>query len=139
MIKKIKFIAVATFSAIIFGLTSSAALALNCNQPNLNTKQAIQCGACNSSGQDCGTVTPAGSEKSLNDTIAQIVNILSVVVGIVAVVMMIVGGFRYVTSAGNDQAVKSARNTILYALIGLVIVALAQIIVKFVLHKTTQP
>jgi hypothetical protein len=52
--------------------------------------------------------------------------------------MIIYAGFRYVSSGGNDDAVKGAKNTILYAIIGLVIVALAQIIVHFVLAKTTK-
>ena len=56
-------------------------------------------------------------------------------VGIIGVIMIIVGGFRYITSGGNDQNVASAKNTILYAIIGLVIVALAQLIVKYVLNR----
>jgi hypothetical protein len=64
--------------------------------------------------------------------------IISVVVGIVAVIMIIYAGFRYVTSGGKDDSVKGAKNTILYAVIGLVVVALAQIIVHFVLSKTSQ-
>jgi hypothetical protein len=51
--------------------------------------------------------------------------------------MIVVGGFRYVTSAGDSTKVGSAKNTILYALIGLIIVALAQIVVRFVLSKAT--
>jgi cytochrome bd-type quinol oxidase subunit 2 len=64
-----------------------------------------------------------------------VINVLTVVVGVLAVIMIIYAGFRYVTSGGNDDAVKGAKNTILYAIIGLVIVALAQIIVHFVLAK----
>jgi len=52
--------------------------------------------------------------------------------------MLIFGGFRYVTSGGKQESVTSAKNTIIYAIIGLVIVALAQIIVQFVLNKTSQ-
>jgi hypothetical protein len=59
-------------------------------------------------------------------------------VGIVAVIMIIVGGLRYITSGGNDASVTSAKNTILYAIIGLVIVALAQVLVRFTLSKLTQ-
>jgi hypothetical protein len=73
----------------------------------------------------------------LTTLVKKIINILSVVVGAVAVIMIIYGGFRYVTSAGNDSAVGSAKNTILYAVVGLVIVALAQIIVHFVLNNIT--
>ena len=51
--------------------------------------------------------------------------------------MIIVGGFKYITSGGNDGNVSTAKNTILYAVIGLVIVALAQIIVRYVLGKAT--
>ena len=73
----------------------------------------------------------------LTNLVHTIVNLLSAVVGIVAVIMIIVGGLRYITSGGNDTSVTSAKNTILYAIIGLIIVALAQIIVRFTLNKVT--
>ncbi len=80
-----------------------------------------------------------GSNTSLNDTVANIVNILSIVIGIVAVIMIIIGGFRYITSGGDSGKLAGARNTIIYACIGLVIVALAQSLVHFVLHAATTP
>jgi heme/copper-type cytochrome/quinol oxidase subunit 2 len=83
---------------------------------------------------NCGN-TAANTANSL---VATIINIISVVVGIVAVIMIIYAGFRYVTSGGKDDSVKGAKNTILYAVIGLVVVALAQIIVHFVLSKASQ-
>jgi hypothetical protein len=85
-----------------------------------------------------GTVncTNPSSTTRVNDLIRQIINILSVIVGIVAVIMIIIGGFRYITSGGAAEKITGAKNTILYALIGLIIVALAQIIVRFVLSKT---
>lgn len=73
----------------------------------------------------------------INRIVKSIINLLSVIVGIVAVIMIIVGGFRYITSGGNDTSVTSAKNTILYAIIGLVVVALAQVIVRFTLSKLT--
>jgi hypothetical protein len=51
--------------------------------------------------------------------------------------MIIYGGFRYITSGGESGSISSAKNTILYAIIGLIIVALAQFIVKFILAKAT--
>jgi hypothetical protein len=48
---------------------------------------------------------------------------------------MIYGGFKYITSGGDSGNVTAAKNTIMYALIGLVVVALAQLIVRFVLGK----
>jgi hypothetical protein len=81
----------------------------------------------------------AGSDATtqINNIVHTIVNLLSAVVGIVAVIMIIIGGFRYITSGGNDTSVTSAKNTILYAIIGLVVVALAQLIVRFTLGKLT--
>ncbi len=90
----------------------------------------------NPSGADCSGSGDATAK--INDLIHQIVNILSVIVGIAAVIMIIVGGFRYITSGGSDASVTSAKNTILYAIIGLIVVALSQLIVRFVLGKLTQ-
>lgn len=87
--------------------------------------------------QSCNNIGDQnGKTKNLT---SEIINILSVVVGFIAVVMLIIGGFRYITSAGDSNRVSGAKNTILYALIGLVIVASAQIIVQFVLNKTNNP
>lgn len=83
------------------------------------------------------TATSSDANDKINNIIHTIVNLLSAIVGVVAVIMIIVGGFRYITSGGNDASVTSARNTILYAIIGLVIVALAQLIVRFTLSKLT--
>ena len=77
------------------------------------------------------------ASDKLNRLIRTIINLLSVVVGVVAVIMIIVGGFRYITSGGSDTGVTGAKNTILYAIIGLIIVALAQVLVRFVLNKVT--
>ncbi len=74
----------------------------------------------------------------VNDLITQIINVFSVVVGIVAVIMIIYGGFKYITSGGDSNNITGAKNTILYAIIGLIIVALAQFIVRFVLSKTAE-
>ena len=77
----------------------------------------------------------SNATQTINNIIHTIINLLSAVVGIVAVVMIIVGGLRYITSGGNDASVTSAKNTILYAVIGLIIVALAQVLVRFTLNK----
>lgn len=84
-----------------------------------------------------GCPNGAAAASSLDTLIKNIVNVLSVIVGIVAVIMIIIGGFKYITSAGDSANITSAKNTIVYAIVGLVIVALAQVIVRFVLSKTT--
>lgn len=91
---------------------------------------------CQTLGSDSGCDATPNNGANLNKVITTIVNILSIVVGVAAVIMIMVGGFRYVTSGGDSNNVTSAKNTILYAVIGLIIVGLAQAIVQFVLKRT---
>ena len=83
-----------------------------------------------------GNCQTGQSTSRLNNIIKTIINIVSIVVGVVAVIMIIFGGLKYITSGGDSSNVSSAKNTIIYAIIGLVIVALAQFIVRFVLEKS---
>jgi cytochrome bd-type quinol oxidase subunit 2 len=112
------------------------ALAVDCSASGLTAQEAIECGSNNASGQTGG---PSDAEGSLNQTIKNIVNILSVIVGVVAVIMIIIAGLRYITSGGSAEGVATAKRSLLYAIIGLVVVALAQIIVRFVLTNVTNP
>lgn len=75
------------------------------------------------------------SDSGVSKTIKTIISIFSYIVGVVCVVMIMVGGFKYITSGGSSEGVSSAKSTIMYALIGLIIVALAQLIVQFVLGQ----
>lgn len=86
----------------------------------------------------CEKLDEGGGLGQFNRLIKRIINLLSVIVGVVAVIMIIVGGLRYITSGGSDTSVTGAKNTILYAIIGLIIVALAQVLVRFVLRQVTQ-
>ena len=82
----------------------------------------------------------AGVPDSLfGDTgiITTITNVLLFVAGGLAVIMIIIGGLRYVTSAGNASSVTAAKNTILYAIVGLVVAFLAYAAVNFVLSWIT--
>ena len=63
----------------------------------------------------------------------QITNVILYIVGILAVIMLIIGGIRYVVSGGDAKKVTDAKNTILYAIIGLVICFFAFAIVNFVI------
>lgn len=89
------------------------------------------------SGSGTSCQANAGAENRVNRLITSIVNIISVIVGIIAVIMIIIGGLKFITSGGDSGKVSSAKSTILYALVGLIIVALAQFIVRFVLGKLT--
>jgi cytochrome bd-type quinol oxidase subunit 2 len=97
--------------------------------------QSNLCGGATLQVDSTGSCTNTTSGTKLDTFIKDLVNIFSVVVGVVAVIMIIIGGFRYITSGGDSSNISSAKNTIIYAIIGLVIVALAQFIVQFVLNK----
>lgn len=127
---------VGMFSVIVlnFGLAPSASAEV--------TTQDIQNGLCNGANVEltdapCSNSGNDGAEK-VTKVIQNAINTLSLIVGIVAVVMIMVGGLRYITSGGSDTSVTSAKNTILYAIIGLIIVALSQVMVRFVISKVTQ-
>lgn len=72
--------------------------------------------------------------RDVNGVIQIIVNVLLFVVGLISVIMIIVGGIKYSVSGGDSGSVSSAKNTILYAVIGLVAAFLAYAIVYWVLN-----
>lgn len=89
--------------------------------------------ACEVGGNDalgCGTglLSPGGFVNNA-------INTVIIVVGALSVIMVVVGGLRYVLSGGDAQGLKSAKDTILYALVGLVIALLSYAIVGFVIGK----
>jgi hypothetical protein len=61
-----------------------------------------------------------------------ITNVLLFIIGAISVIMLIIGGIRYVVSGGDSSAVTSAKNTILYAVVGIVVAILAYALVNFV-------
>lgn len=102
-----------------------------------NAKSQIICGVNSAAGNSCTANPP--DKSSLDSEIKTIINLLSLVVGILATIMIIVAGLRYITSGGDPEKVKSAKNTLMYVVVGLVIVALAQTISHFVLTEAANP
>jgi len=68
-----------------------------------------------------------------------ITNVLLFILGAISVIMIIIGGLRYVISGGNATAVTAAKNTILYAIVGVIVALLAYAIVNFVLTSFSAP
>ena len=81
-----------------------------------------------------GTGTPDNVTED-DGLIKKVVNLLLWAIGIVSVIMIIIGGIRYATSNGDSNNVTAAKNTIMYAVIGLVIAIFAYAIVNFVLTQ----
>ena len=115
------FALIAVFTPIVLSPATSAA----CDDSNLNVTSGINC----AQGED---VPPTlFGEGSIFTTI---VNVLLFLIGAISVIMLIIGGLRYVISAGNSTQVTAAKNTILYAIVGLVIAFLAFAAVNFVIN-----
>ncbi|MFZ2560608.1 MAG: hypothetical protein WAW91_03200 [Candidatus Nanoperiomorbaceae bacterium] len=66
--------------------------------------------------------------------IPRIINIMLFIVGILAVIMLIYGGIRYVLSSGDAGRVKDAKNTVLYAIVGLVVAIFAYAIINWIIQ-----
>ena len=81
------------------------------------------------------TKTADTQNTSVDTLIRNVINILLWAIGIVSVIMIIIGGFRYVTSNGDSSQVTAAKNTIMYSVIGLIIAIFAYGIVNFVVFR----
>lgn len=73
--------------------------------------------------------------STVSSTVNTVINVAIGIIGLLAVIMIIIGGFQYTTSAGDSGKVTKAKNTIMYGVIGLVIALLAYAIVNFVLKN----
>jgi hypothetical protein len=139
MIKKIKnslLVLMITLATLVpAAVPASVVLAAPCSNIG-NQLGSGASGAANNGTQDSGfcNSTTGTSNNDISSIASKVVNIFSIIVGAVSVIMIIFGGFRYITSGGDSGRVGNAKNTLIYAIVGLVIVALAQLIVHFVLN-----
>jgi hypothetical protein len=92
-------------------------------------------GVLNASGDEATDASSCeeDGENSFSTIITRVINIFSILIGSISVIMIIIGGFRYIISGGDQNNVTAAKNTIMYAIIGLVVVLFSQVIVRFVL------
>lgn len=75
-------------------------------------------------------------ESGVKKTISAIVRILSFIVGIAAIIMILWAGLKYVTSGGESGKIATAKQTLIYAAVGLLVAALAQVIVNLALSAS---
>lgn len=86
---------------------------------------------CKDAKQDANKSITSGQ----NGILYKIAQTIVLLTGAISVIMIIIGGFKYVMSNGDSGSVKSAKDTIMYALIGLLVAIFAQTIVSFVLSR----
>lgn len=117
----------------VIGLSSL--LLVGATSPSVRAADPLS-GVCSDSKAAKTSVCQDGSdENSIFTILRNVINTLLFVGGIIAVVMIIVGGIRYVVSAGDSQSANTAKDTILYAVVGLVVAIMSYAIVNFVLNR----
>jgi hypothetical protein len=92
-------------------------------------------GSGTASGGSSTEICGAAQQDKFQNIIKNVINTALVVIGMIAVIMIVIGGVKYVVSNGEAQQIQSAKNTILYSVIGLVLAVMAFPIVNFVLDK----
>lgn len=78
---------------------------------------------------------PGANDQIGSGDVQAVLNIVYLVAGITAVVVIIIGGIRYVTSDGDSSGIAAAKNTVMYAVVGLVVVIAAAAITNFVIQN----
>lgn len=122
--KILTILATAMFGLSIFGFTPVFATDICAGNLPAEIKEANGC--------------TSGSSGNLSNVVINILNVVIGLLGVVAVIFIIIGGINYMTSSGDSAKVKKARDTILYAVIGLIVSILAGVIVNFVIDATTK-
>jgi drug/metabolite transporter (DMT)-like permease len=70
-----------------------------------------------------------------NGTLQKVTNIISYLTGIAAVIMLVIGGLMYVLSNGDSSKISAAKTTVIYALVGLVVIVFARAIILFFINR----
>lgn len=137
-------ISVAVFASVlaVAGINAGQASATGTTTTG-GTSTTASCDTTNlslSTGVDCGG-TGEGQSQSLfgeGGIFTTIINVLLFLIGVVSVIMLIYGGIQYTLSSGDSGKVNNAKNTILYAIVGLIVAILSYAIVNFVLKSLTE-
>lgn len=95
----------------------------------VDCSQAGNSAVCSSQGN---TDNPVAGKNGL---IVKVTDFLAVIAGIAAVIVLIIAGFKYVTAEGDPKEVSSAKNTIIYALVGIVVIVAARALIEFVVSS----
>jgi hypothetical protein len=114
------------FLSIIFTVFSLLVLA----QPIIGSSVYASCTV--ATDPSCINISPLPTTPANSDTIATISNIVFSLIGAIAVLMIILAGFKYITSTGKPEELAKAKDTIIYAAVGIVVCISAVTIVSFV-------
>jgi len=114
---------------VLIGSFSPSFSLVGCNNGGGSQNYALQGASEIGSSNNCnGLIGGTGS------VVSKIVNILTIVAGIIIVFLLIFSGFRFIVSGGDSNRIATARKTLIGAIVGLIIITLAQLIVHFVIN-----
>jgi hypothetical protein len=126
--------------ALVPALPTKAAV--DCSVDATSPVEQTACAACAAesdentfSGGVCTRMSGGKEQKGVEGLIQTVINILLFIIGILSVIMIIFGGIKYTTSAGDKSKVDSAKNTIMYAVVGLVVSIVAFALVQWVFNS----
>ncbi len=114
----------------VLSVGATPAHAANCDTSNLSVAGGANCGQGNEQPEEL-----FGGNDSM---FKKITDVMLFIIGAISVIMLIVGGIRYTVSGGDQGAVQGAKNTILYAIVGIIVAILAYAVVNFVTTQFSQ-
>lgn len=132
MIRKLRLLVIGLLALGTFGLASPSAAAFDLfgSACTPDTSDATVC-----KDNDTGQTQADNRIYGPNGIVTKIVTVLSIIIGVAAVIVIIIAGIQYMVSTGDPTKVNNAKNAIIYAVIGLVIAVAARTIVVFVIGK----
>lgn len=130
-LNKIKLVLASLLCAISFAVVVAPSVSAQTTQSKNDVCEGL--GSISSGNNNCGNAPG----PSVNKIITVVVNLISLAAGVIAVIMLIVAGFNYITSSGDPTKISHAKDSLIYAIVGLVIVAMAQFIVQYVLARAS--
>lgn len=131
--KRLRHIIIASFVALL-GLTVTP-LATSVSAIDVFDEACPTGTAGGTGGAQSSKLCGAAKTDDAPDIIKNVINTLLFVLGMIAVIMIVIGGIRYATSGGDSTQVQAAKNTILYAVVGVVVAIMSFAIVNFVLAR----
>lgn len=142
MIKHFKHLAAAFMLALTIVLTPAAVVTAaglsTTDLPGAQTFASLKDEACQGLRQVESTQGCGANSTAITNIVRNVIRIFSYIIGIAAVIALLLAGLKYVTAAGDSNKISSAKSTLVYALIGLVVVALAQFLVNFVFKTASE-
>lgn len=122
-------------STLFIGVFLLASVSVSAADNSLVAPEQIDCTGSQANSAVCTSSTTIDPISGNNGILVQAANIIAIMGGVAAVIIIIISGIKFMTAGGDAEKIKSARNTIINALIGIVIIILSRGIILFVTTK----